>query len=283
MTVRLILTLIIFAISFAQQAWTQKSGKGYIQFGTSIFSYNTAFGDNGKKVDLPWQINETILSAYAEYGLTDELMLSLNFPYHLGSTGKINKDYNGVDIIGNKLNGLGNISTALTYNLSQHEGWVISSKIEYKFNTSVRERIAGLQTGFNSAQFMPSMLVGFGTSDYFTSAELGINFFNKGFSDRFIFNAQIGKEFLSDGSLIGILGLNFNHIISDFPESKIFENDEIYQYSALYRGQQSYRAWNLKLGYKFLPDFFLWASMAGGTGKNLGHAAVFSFALATQF
>lgn len=282
---------IIFSIHliFSQQAWTREQNTAYVQIGSSLFNYSSIFDQDGKEEQIPYKVSQMIISLYAEYGINDALMFSMNIPYHAVKTGDLNPKYDGfISSDNDKINDFGNMEFALTNNAYSNNGIVIAAKFAVRLNTSERNKFTGLQTGQYTERYTPSLLFGIGRSDYFASAELAYGLQSNDYADRFIFNSQIGKEFLESRALIAILSFNI-----DLPVGEIKNIDrvnlrpmnQIPGYAVktgLYLNDYAYTAWNAKLGYRISDEFLLWASMGGGAGKNLGRAPVFNFAIAYE-
>lgn len=265
----------------AQQAWSQKKGEGYFQLSTSILNYEYMHIGNFKLYELPRKVHQTILSAYGEYGISDKITISANLPLHWVSLGEYNPNANAPKFDGGKLNGLGNANLSLLYNFHKQHATVISSKIDYGFNTSVNSQNNGLSTGEDSFSITPSLLIGVGKSNYFSSAEIGISWFNQRYTDRFFVNAQLGKKVTKSKKIILILGLitKFNTTLSrkHFGTLAILRAD---QYTALYPREQSYVALNFKMGYEISDHFICWGSLSGGEGENVGAGISYTASIA---
>lgn len=268
-----IIIIILFlnaSVALSQQAWTQKKGEGYFQISSSFTGYDQVFDNNSENQPIPWSISQTIVSAYGEYGLSDRLMATLVVPFHLTSTGDSNLSFPGIATDGGEISAMGNIDAALTYKLIDKNSFVFSSKLNIGLPTASFDDNTGLRTGYDGMSITPSILLGRGTSKYFTSAEAGARIISNGYSPQFIFNAQLGKKFLKSEKLLLILGMN---ILAPLGEASVIDNFELdgnASYTGLYLNEQSYYAWNVKVGYYFTKKISSWVSLGGGTAKNVG-------------
>jgi len=126
---------------------------------------------------------------------------------------------------------------------------------------------------------MPSLLVGRGTSKYFTSAEIGARIITNDYLPQFIINAQLGKKFLESERLLLILGFNALAPIGEASVEDNFKLDGNAIYTGLYQNEQAYYAWNVKAGYYFTEKISSWISFSGGTASNVGLSPGITFSL----
>jgi hypothetical protein len=282
---KVLLFLFTTTLLFSQQAWNKKSGSGYIQLGMSTHAYDRVYNNDGNERILPREIRQRIISLYGEYGITDDWMISFQLPYHQTEIGKLSKGYIGIEPVFNEddIAAIGQINMAITGNVYRQGSLVLAGKFDIAFDSADRQDDSGLQTGFESMIMTPSILAGFGTEAYFTSGEIGVMIFNEDIPNRIMLNGQIGKEFLEDRSLIAILSLNATFLTEESSELKVLSGSGRYAYTGLYMNHQSYIGYSGKLGYRMADQYYLWATMGIGSGKNIGKAAVLSFAFAYEF
>ena len=165
---------------------------------------------------------------------------------------------------------MGNINAALTYNFYKKDNIVVSAKTAVGFNTSDQNNATGLSSGFNANSIAPTLLAGIGTNKFFASAETGVKFLSDDYLSKFIFNAQIGKEFLKSKNLLLILGFNTYYSLGTASDIENLALDKNATFTGLYLNDQSYNTVNLKLGYKLGDNFVTWLSVGGGPAKNVG-------------
>lgn len=273
--------LVLFSVSqlSAQQAWTQKQREAYVQLGTNLFSYSTAYGDDFKAADIPRPITETIISLYGEYGITNTLTATAIVPLHFISSGNLDEEWTGFSPEKGNITGLGNVSLALTYNLYKKNTVVLSSKFTSVINTSNYDAATGLRTGFDAYSFSPTFLIGIGTNTFFASAETGFSFLTNDYANRYLFSAQIGKDFTPGRKITGIFSISSSIALGNPSDEENIRIDETTLYTALYQNEQTYYAAALKAGYKFTANWTLWLAAAGGIAKNIGRAGVYSISL----
>jgi hypothetical protein len=239
----------------SQQAWTKDKGKYFAQIGTSVLFYNSYINSETSNI-LPLNRNfvDMSVSLYGEYGLTNYLTLSgqVPFKYSSSSGGKDNLIQDG------SIAGFSNINLGLTGRLFQKGGFVFSTKIKTGLPFSKYDAKTGLRTGFDATTFTPSLLVGLGATKFFTSAEVGREFRNNGYTNRNFLAWQIGK-FFHDKKYIFIIGLEYLKSIGTSTY-----DDANSKYTALYLSTQSYLSPTLKFGYYIKPTNTLWFSLGFG-------------------
>ncbi len=256
-----ICTLLTFNIfnAVAQQAWTKEKGKFYAQVGGSALSYNQAL--NGKVKPSEWtplnaKFSDITLQAYGEYGITDKLTVSAQLPLKiLSSSGVVQPS----TITEGSLVGLSNIQTALTANIYNKDGIVVSGKINLSLPTAKFDIKTGLRTGFDAFSAEPSLLLGFGHSKFFASGELGYVLRNNGYANRIHAGAQIGKFFGKNKKMLGIFALELMKTAANGTY-----NDATSTKTALYLSNQSYLSPTIKFGYKTTSKVTLWLSLGSG-------------------
>jgi hypothetical protein len=268
------------SISFSQQAWTKEKGKFYSQIGFSYLTYNQLL--NGKGSPSEWtplnaNLTDMTVQAFGEYGITDRITVSAQLPMRLLSSSKIVAPNT---LTAGSLNALGNIGAALTANLYNKDGIVLSGKINAALPTAKYDAPTGLRTGFDAFSVEPSLLAGFGHAKFFASGELGYVLRNNGYSNRVHAAGQIGKFFGAKKKLLGILNIELMKSLDGGTY-----NDGNSAKTGLYLNQQSYLSPTVKLGYKTNEKITLWLSAGGGLApitKNVAASPGLSFSVSYQ-
>lgn len=266
----------------AQQAWTQKKGEAYFQVGGSLLNYSALHYYTSSAIEIPRPITELTLSAYAEYGILDNLTAAVNVPYHLISSGELATDWNGFAPEKGELAALGNVNLGFTYKMYDKKRVVVSSKLGFGINSSTAQQSTGLRTGYDAYTVAPSVLAGIGTSKFFASAEAGMNFMTNGYLHRFVFNAQIGKHFLKSKRMLFVVAVSTITAVGKSSEDDNLNLDGNARFTGLYMNNQSFYAVNFKLGYELTRHWTIWTALAGGMANNIGRGAVFSLTIAYQ-
>ena len=251
-----IFVLSLFAnLALSQQAWTKAKGKYYGQLGTSFLAYNS-YIDNDTKSILPLdrEFVDMSFSLYGEYGITDYLTITGQLPFKYSSSTK-GQNSNVQD---GSIAGLSNINLSLTGRLYQKGGAVVSAKIRTSLPNSKYDERTGLRTGFDATTIAPSLLFGLGTEKFFTSAELGYEVRNNGYTNRTQFGFQIGK-FFANRKWIGIFGVEYFQSIGDSTY-----DDQKSEFTGLYLSTQTFLSPNLKVGYYVKPNSTIWFSAGFG-------------------
>ncbi len=283
-SIKLISTVVLITCSFStysQQAWTQEKGKGYFQVGSSYLNYAQLHLGNFEIFKLPRPVTEIILSSYNEFGITNKLTGIVNVPFHFSSVGDFDTTFASyLKFDQGRLSALGNVSTALLYNLYTKNGNVLSTKLNANFNTSSRQENTGLSSGYDAFILEASFLVGRGTKNYFASGEISTVISPANFLSRIQINAQIGKKILKSKQLILVFAIATNTYLSDVSKVNV-SVVQVNDYTGLYHPKQAYYAINLKVGYEFTTSWSMWGSLAGGEATNIG--AGINYALAVGY
>ena len=273
-SIKLIILVLLLTCSYSavtQQAWTHNKGEGYFQVGSSYLNYSQLHLGNFEISKLPRPVTEIIVSSYNEFGITHKLTGIINVPFHFVSVGDFDTiSYSYLVFDKGSLSALGNVSTALLYNLFNKNGNVLSTKLNAGFNTSSRQENTGLSSGYNSFILEASFLAGRGTNTYFTSGEVSTVISPNNFLSRIIVNFQIGKKFLKSKKLNLIFAIATNTYLSDISKSNALTIVKARDFTGLYHPKQGYYAVNLKIGYEFNKLWSIWGSAAGGEATNIG-------------
>ncbi len=279
----LCITFLLAQTSFAQQAWVHAQGSGYVQLGTTLFTYSSLHNGGDSPIELPRSISDNILSLYLEYGLTGKLTATAVLPYHLQSSGDLASGWSKFAPEKGTLNALGNTSIALTYQIVERDGIVFSTKLLGQLATSKYDDNTGLQSDYSTASITPSLLVGVGKSNYFFSGEIGYTLQGGDYLDRFILQAQLGTSFGIKKKLVAILAASNMSSLGQVDEARSEALDGNARLTGLYINDQSYLALTFKLGYKLNDRLSAWGSIAGGAATNVGRGIVFGLALGYDF
>ena len=92
---------------------------------------------------------------------------------------------------------------------------IFSGQFKVEANTSDLNNFNGLQTGFNSWAFTPSLLLGVGKEKWYFSGELGASIRNNQHSERMLGNTELGYRF-GNFWLIGVLSFNKSFYNGDY-------------------------------------------------------------------
>jgi hypothetical protein len=191
--------------AISQQAWTRSKGSFYTQIGFTPDNYDGFIPNNGgKTLVINRKVQKHTADAYIEYGITNKLMVTSSIPFILAKS-KWTNVAQLAEIPDGSLNGFSNIEVGLTYNLLNKNGFVLSGKLNTALPTATIKETVGLRTGNDAMSFEPSLLVGYGHSKFFASADIGFGFRSNNYSNQSLLNAQIGKFFGKKKRLLLIL------------------------------------------------------------------------------
>jgi hypothetical protein len=266
----------------AQQAWTKPKGKFFAQIGLTPDNYDGIIPDGGgKTLLLNRKMQKTTIDAYLEYGITDKLTLTGVVPFLAIKS----KNALPTGLPDGTLNAFSNIQLAATYNFYQKNGLVVSGKMNIAAPTASFDETKGLRSGDAATALEPSLLLGYGHSKFFTSAEIGYGYRTNNYSGQTLLNAQIGKSFGKKKKLMLILN-TVNRVSNKNGSYK----DKNNQYTALFLNNFSFTVIGLKAGYKVAPKMTLWVNARStapwGAPENIGEPTnplpAFTFSLSYQ-
>jgi hypothetical protein len=255
--------------SVGQQAWTRQKKSYYTQIGWTPDKYDGVIPDDGSKVVLANRIlKKTTIDGYIEYGILDNLMFTSSLPFVVSSSTKIGDSITD-NLADGKLAGFSNIELGLTYRFVKKNGFVFSGKLNNSLPTATFKEAVGLRTGNKAWSFEPSLLVGFGSSRFFASAEVGAGLRSNNYSSQTLINAQIGKIFGKKKRFTLIL--NTVNRISNRNGSYLDVNNKV---TGFFLNDLTYLVLGLKAGFAVTPKISIWVNVRGTTPgakpRNIG-------------
>jgi hypothetical protein len=239
----------------AQQAWTSPKGKFYSQIGFTYLVYDGYNKSDIEIIPLNRKITHNALQGYIQYGITDKLMVTGVLPLTFTNS-TLTSGAQPAGLSDGKLNGLGNIQTALTYRFYEKNGIVLSGKLNAILPTAQKNVATGLRTGDDAFGFAPSLLAGYGHSKFFTSMEFGGVLRNNNYSNQTLAYFQLGKFMGKKQNFLMIL-----HSALRFSSKNGTYDDGNSKYTATYLNDLRYIAYGLKLGYKVTPKIMAWSDI----------------------
>jgi hypothetical protein len=281
MSHRTLPTLLIIGLFYtcslqAQQAWVREKNSFYTQVGVSMLSADALLNGTNEPIPLGRTVNDLTAQFYGEYGLGHNFSISAQIPLKLLSVSSTTLPPGLQD--GN-MTSLSNIQAALTWQAFKKSGYVGALKLNAGLPTASFDEQTGLRSGFDATSITPSLLVGYGHSRFFTSAEFGYTWRSNDYSTRWIGGWQLGTTLGKKKRLIPILFVEW--AVSG--DSSF--DDESGKTTGLYLNTQSYVSPGLKLGYKFNSHWMAWASLgaaAGAVTKDVAASPGMSLSISYQ-
>jgi hypothetical protein len=260
----LLLMLVIPAMAFAGGPWTQPASGGYAQLSfTGIFSYDGLYTENGDGITLNRNVSDMTVMGYFEFGLNDRLTVIGYVPYKIVKTSEdINPNGEFADtLMAGSLSGFGNPALAVKFSLIRGK-MLLSGQVRIDAQVFARERSAGLRTGYFAQSFIPSLIVGGGTSRFYAFAEAGVRFRSNGYSDDFVANMEAGYSFFGKLWLAGA---------GDILQTISGGNRPVdgSEQTGLYADEQEYITYGIKLIYEISPKWGINGSIFSAGGGNL--------------
>jgi hypothetical protein len=253
----LFISLQTLQIAQAQQPWTRQKDKFYSQLGFTHLIYDgIAVAGQFEIPSLDRKVVHHSLQGYAEYGISDKLMVTAVVPFSITSSTLTTGKKQPAGLSDGSLNGFSNIQAGLTYKFHEKNGLVVSGKVNTVLPTATQNTATGLRTGNDAFGVGSSLLAGFGHRKFFTSAELGYLYRTNNHSGQIIGGAQIGQFWGKNKKWIGIL-----HADVCLSAKNGSFNDGNSKYTATYLNNLSYIAYGMKFGYKVTPKIMVWSAI----------------------
>lgn len=185
---------LFFFASVQAQVWTLPAKAWYGSVSYTFYTYNQVFDSTGNIVDIPVEVADKTIKLFAQYGVTDKLTLQAAIPYKMINSTLISPTFNDVPgqyITGGSLNYFSNIEFGGIYKLYNGKP-IVTASFFADANSTDRNYITGLQTGFNSWGFTPGVGIGWGLTKSWLQYYLGANFRTNNYSTAIISNLEYG-------------------------------------------------------------------------------------------
>ena len=274
---RILLLSIIILISAAihAQVWTLEKGSIYANLSLSYGLYNEVFDSTGEVVEIPVEILDQTVDLFVQYGITDKLTAQIDVPYKfIRSTGDLYyfNQFEGTPYLQTgRLNDFGNISAGGIYRIVNDKP-IITASLFVELNTSERNYLKGMQTGFNSLGIQP----GFGAAWAFPKAwftfYLGGDIRTNNYSSSVNSKMELGYQPYPGIYVAGLLTVKQS--VGNGGDCDCTTN-----YTGLYLNDQEFTAFGLKAGYAYKNFGLNGAYHIGLSGKNLSATPYLSVGL----
>lgn len=244
-TFLIVLVNLFLTTTQAQGPWTKGKNKAYIQAGFSGIFYDKV-RVNDKDIDLPVDISDVTTQLYSEYGITDNLDVSLILPFKTIS-GK-----SKVSGASESISGLGNLTLGLKYKVYDKD-WKISAGLFYSANSGSKKEAIGFRTGYGANTFLPYITAGSSRGKMYYFANIGYGYMTNEYTDFLKVGGEFGYKFLEKTHVI--LNLDLKSALS---KEKYFDSVEnsFYQLSTTYIDKQQFFGVGLKINHEFISDKF---------------------------
>ena len=260
-------------------AWPRKQGAGFVQLGFSTIGYNKVYDDDGFKYPIYADVRDNVIQAFVEYGVTDNVTVGAAIPYKFISV-KPSSAALAPFSSDRDNSGIGDVDITMRYGWFNFDGCVLSTALWFGMPSGDSKNTDGLLLG--DGEFNVGLSLAFGKSFYpdplYVSGDLTFDRREKGFSDEFLYDLEIGYGLL-DGRLYIVLLLSGKESTSSVP-SRTFAASAL----GLSTNNQEYTAIIPKLVYKFSDHWG--ASISYGTathGRNIAGGAVVAGGIYFEF
>lgn len=251
-----ILFAIISATSAQAQVWALPDGVWQLSASYTWFQYDKAYIDNNTTIDLPLTIFDKTLTIDAQYGITDHITAIARIPYkmlHTEGDPALYNSYPDRYIETGELNTIGNPEFGLIWKIYDYKPALTASLI-VEANTSDRNYITGLQSGFNSWAFRPGVGAGWGFDRSWLQFYTGMSIRTNNYNMAVISDLEAGYRFADywwgaiafDMRKPSVSGTDCD---CSTEATMLYQNDQEYYALALKTGFVLYDDWGLNFGY----------------------------------
>ncbi len=242
--------------AFTQGPWTQKKGKGFIQFQSILPAYRYESLLNGRFINDKQGINRKTFNSdysfYLEYGLGNKLDVIASLPFKYISTGGLTDEQHFDNLLEEgDLFGLSNPRLAIRYGLLEKKVKVAVS-LQTSWNTISKDLDKGLATGFDANSFGAMVHIGRSKEKHYGFLAIAYHKYTNDFSDVLEINLEHGWTLGQKWNLA--LALNARHSL----DNGTYRNENLEQ-TGFYPNDQEWAAISVKAAYE----------MANGFGLNL--------------
>ena len=179
-------------------AWTQPKGEGFYKLGSQMVRSDDFRDIEGTEALIPTLADYTV-SLYTEYGVRDDLTVVAYLPIFKRIT--LNRQVGRVSRFayfeGDSKTGIADAAIGLRYRLWQGGGTVLSAGLTIGVPLGDDQQANGLLTG--DGEINQALTVQLGRSLYpvpaYTNVEVGFNNRVEGYSDEFLYAAELGYTF----------------------------------------------------------------------------------------
>jgi len=249
MRIRLLCIILLFSSVVHAQVWTLKKKGIYANISFSAAMYTEGFDSTGETFVLPRAVEDKTIALFAQYGITDKITAQITLPYKMTATGDpavafSPYEYDGpLPLEGGKLNYWGNIEVGAMYKLMEDKP-IITASFFVEANTSDRNYITGLQTGFNSWGFIPGIGAGWPFEKSWLTYYLGGDIRTNHYSSSILSKIEYGYK-PAPFVYFAVTG-NLKRSLKNGDDC-----DCTTAYRSLYLNNQEYIAGGLKAGFLF--------------------------------
>ncbi|MGB0431726.1 MAG: hypothetical protein ACPGLV_14730, partial [Bacteroidia bacterium] len=238
--------VMVSVFAFAGGPWATGKANGYFQPGFTTKNWNGRYqGTYANTIfrDLNRQVNETNITFYGEYGLSDKITIVADAYYRLQSTSgqTLNPTENPFATVlpSGQLNAFGNPGLMAKYHFSVGN-LAAAAYGKISPNISRRDEVIGLQSDYNATAATFGFFIGQGFSKSYWSFDAGFCARANNYSESILGNFQYGYAIRPKTYLI----LDINYMVSF--ENGTYNAGNIEQ-TATYIDNQGYVAYGAKV------------------------------------
>ena len=246
--ISLISSLLFLFVSLNAQVWTLPKNSVYTNIGWTGYTYSDKFDETGEIQPLSFDVTDNTIQLFAQYGITDKLTLQTSIPFKIisktdyvafGLPPEPTSLYYSRDTI----KYFGNIELGGIYKIFDGKP-MVSVSLMASLNSTDRNYISGLQTGFNSSAIKPGAGVMWSYNKAWLQYYLGAEIRDNNYAMALISNLEYGFKF---GDAFYLAAQAYMR----FPEPGENDCDCTTALTAMYNSNQTYVGLGLKGGYSY--------------------------------
>ena len=246
--ISLISSLLFLFVSLNAQVWTLPKNSVYTNIGSTGYTYSDKFDETGEIQPLSFDVTDNTIQLFAQYGITDKLTLQTSIPFKIisktdyvafGLPPEPTSLYYSRDTI----KYFGNIELGGIYKIFDGKP-MVSVSLMASINSTDRNYISGLQTGFNSNAIKPGAGVMWSYNKAWLQYYIGAEIRDNNYAMALISNLEYGFKF---GDAFYLAAQAYMR----FPEPGENDCDCTTTLTAMYNSNQTYVGLGLKGGYSY--------------------------------
>lgn len=194
----LLLSLLLATPAVFAGGWTQKKGAGFYKIGFQVIRATRYYEPSGNRVRIT-PLGDYTASVYGEYGIEDWLTVIGYIPfYHYVTLDRVVGRHSGtVYFEGDRASGFADPDIGLRVALVRNSPTVLAAALSFGVPVGDSKQRNGLLSG--DGEFNQSISLEAGHSFHplpmHATASIGFNNRTRGFSDEFLYAAQVGYTF----------------------------------------------------------------------------------------
>ncbi|MDZ4846566.1 MAG: hypothetical protein SH857_13585 [Chitinophagales bacterium] len=275
--------LLVLCLCFGYQSanaggpWTPQKHKGIFIASVSPNIYKNISGDSGG-LALQRRVSDITTQFYVEYGITNKLALTANFPLKYVQTGRSiegSDDFNDTLPAG-RMAGYGNPEAELKYQFVNKK-IILAGACKVEAPVTQYNNSNALRTGYDTWSFIPTVYMGHSfSSRLYIQGMAAFAFRINDYSDEWRAAVEVGYKLKRPFWIALFLQARQSINNGSRNDADLLTSNNLH--TGLYMNDQQYFAWEFKFSYAFNPRLGInWALAGGLTTRYIARTPAFSF------